>query len=137
MLREQLIENLRGVMEQKGYTLISGFKYQMSDEATIYPVAWLSPLKVAKVEGRLEGIITYKVEMKLLNLNYRYDSSEKESVWSEMEQDVIAMCSNLISQPYVFDVENIKAEPTEFTLTNQGELAMNAEFNVKMNFICK
>lgn len=137
MLREQLTASLKEAAARKGYTLMGGFKYQISREATIYPLAWLSPLKLDSIEGRLEGVITYHVELQLINLNYRYEQSEKENLWSEMEKDIIEICCNLLSKPNVYDVNGLKAAPSEYTLTNQGELSLNCEFNVKMNFICK
>ena len=116
---------------------MGGFDYRIGQEAVQYPLAWLSPLKLAKVEGRLEGIITYKAEMKLLALNEKYEESGKEEAWGRMERDIVSICRGLLAEPNVFHVEGLKAEPLEFTLTNQGELSMNAEFNVKMNFLCK
>ena len=137
MLRQQLINTLQEAAERKGYNLMCGFKYQIAQEATIYPLAWLYPIKLNNIEGRLEGIITYNVEMILIKLNHRYQQNEKENIWSEMEKDIIDICCNILSKPNVYNVEKLKTEPAEYTLTNQGELSLNCEFNVKMNFLCK
>ena len=99
-----------------------------------FPALWMEPPVLTLVNGRKEGLITYHVTLHLLASGKKCTEPEKESQWEKLEKQVLEWTQNLINHPEVFYIDKITCTPAEFTLTNQREISLKAEFNIQFAF---
>ena len=119
---------------QCGYDFQNGFPYRLTRSDMRFPALWMEPPILTLVNGRKEGVITYHVTLHLLASGKKCSESEKESQWEKLEKQLLEWTQNLILQPEVFSIDKISCTPAEFTLTNQREISLKAEFNIQFAF---
>lgn len=134
MLREKLNSIIGWAAETRGYDVLRGFRYRLPGEVMAFPAAWVLPVQMARVDGRHEGYLTYKVVLHLMQLDRKYTPEQKERAWNDMELDALHVADLILSRDEVAIVENISTLPAERSLTQHGELSLKVEFEVRMSF---
>lgn len=133
-MRKNLIRHIQHAAESVGYTVYSGFHYRMNNTVCKFPAAWLSPLKIIRIEGREEGEITYRAELCLMKIDRNPTEENKELMWAEMEEDTLKVVEKLRQQERTLWVENTTASPNEYACTKHGELSLQVMFDIKVHF---
>ena len=68
-------------------------------EIVLLPAAWLPPIRLKEVEGRLHGRATYSVELRLLHPGAKLSSERRNEVWSQTELQLFDLFTQLSTDP--------------------------------------
>lgn len=113
-----------------GYAFHTGPAHRINGEVRVYPAAWLEPPVLSSSEGRTEGDITYRTTLHLMALPATVE--ERESLWTALEADAIAVSRRLMADSRVCEVSKISCIPAAQSLTAHGEVSVTLACDVKM-----
>ena len=99
-------------------------------EIVLLPAAWLPPIRLKEVEGRLHGRATYSVELRLLHPGAKLSSERRNEVWSQTELQLFDLFTQLSTDPKVIAVENLTVQPGSGAYTPHGEISQTAKADV-------
>lgn len=85
MNRTYLTRAIRELAGVYGYTIHIDTDDRTPREIVLLPAAWLPPIRLKEVEGRLHGRATYSVELRLLHPGAKLSSERRNEVWSQTE----------------------------------------------------
>lgn len=85
MNRTYLTRAIRELAGVYGYTIHTDTDDRTPREIVLLPAAWLPPIRLKEVEGRLHGRATYGVELRLLHPGAKLSSERRNEVWSQTE----------------------------------------------------
>ena len=85
MNRTYLTRAIRELAGVYGYTIHTDTDDRTPREIVLLPAAWLPPIRLKEVEGRLHGRATYSVELRLLHPGAKLSSERRNEVWSQTE----------------------------------------------------
>lgn len=134
MLRTRLLSLIKQEADQSGYDFRNGFLYRITRNNLQFPALWMEPPSLTEVVGRQEGMIVYHVKLHLIVSGKKCDESEKEQQWELLEKQVLQWTQNLITHDDVFSIDNLRCTPSEFDLTNRGEISLQTEFDIRFIF---
>lgn len=134
MFRLQLLSLIRQEAQTLGYDFQNGFLYRTARSNFRLPVLWMEPPVLTGVEGRDEGTITYHITLHLMTADRKYDEIQKEEQWETMETQALGLLNTILLQGPLFSLEKIRCTPSEFDLTNRGELSLKVEFEARTAF---
>lgn len=133
-MRQRLTQAINNAFKHDGYTLYQGFTYQINNTKLVLPCVWVNPAELVAIQGRNEGVATYKVTIYLFTQNDNSTEREKELKWAEMEQQAIDSYKSLLCDEWVNDVSSLSISPDEFAYTGFKELSVKATFNVNIRY---
>lgn len=125
-----LSQQLRDLVNARGYTFFTAPEQYMSSELCYYPAAWLVPPKLLEIEGRRHGRRVYDVELHLLCPALKLSLPERAVKLNEMEQDLLEIFTSLSLSEKVIAIEELTLQPRSHTLTNHGEISQSASAHV-------
>lgn len=134
MFRSRLLCLIREEAEKAGYDFHNGFLYRIARSNLRFPALWMEPPILTGVEGRDEGLLTYHLTLHLMTSDRKYPETEKEAQWETMEARTLELLRNLTARKEIFHIGKIGCTPSEYALTNRGELSLKAEFDVRFAF---
>lgn len=134
MHRGKLLSAIENASTGSGYKPYTGFLYSMNGNAVKFPAAWLIPPAVVKWEGRKEGYITYSATLYLMKIETKISPDIREDVWSEMEKEAYDIITAIGECRDIFNIQNVKITPSEYSLSKHGELSVKLEFEARMQF---
>lgn len=134
MIREKLTDAVATAAKKCGYSFFCGATSRMAGEMTAVPAAWLVPPEVVDVSGREQGTVKYKIALKLVDLDKRYTSSEKNAIWSRMETHAMAIYHQLSENKDIQAISSISWEPLECTFTPHNEISLDISMKIEMVF---
>ena len=129
MNRAQLECALRDLSQSHGYSFELMPAHRMT-EVSNFPVVVLEPLTVARIDGREQGRISYKVTLHILSLAAKLSARERSEIQEKMESDLLDIFVQLSDSERVIAVEELSLTPREFAFTTHGEISQTAQTNV-------
>ena len=117
MNRTYLTRAIRELAGVYGYTIHTDTDDRTPREIVLLPAAWLPPIRLKEVEGRLHGRATYSVE-------------RRNEVWSQTELQLFDLFTQLSTDPKVIAVENLTVQPGSGAYTPHGEISQTAKADV-------
>ena len=111
MNRTYLTRAIRELAGVYGYTIHIDTDDRTPREIVLLPAAWLPPIRLKEVEGRLHGRATYSVELRLLHPGAKLSSERRNEVWSQTELQLFDLFTQLSTDPKVIAVENLTVQP--------------------------
>ncbi|MBE5686466.1 MAG: hypothetical protein EGQ86_03090 [Alistipes sp.] len=111
MNRTYLTRAIRELAGVYGYTIHTDTDDRTPREIVLLPAAWLPPIRLKEVEGRLHGRATYSVELRLLHPGAKLSSERRNEVWSQTELQLFDLFTQLSTDPKVIAVENLTVQP--------------------------
>ena len=117
-----------------GYTIHIDTDDRTPREIVLLPAAWLPPIRLKEVEGRLHGRATYSVELRLLHPGAKLSSERRNEVWSQTELQLFDLFTQLSTDPKVIAVENLTVQPGSGAYTPHGEISQTAKADVIICF---
>ena len=95
MNRTYLTRAIRELAGVYGYTIHTDTDDRTPREIVLLPAAWLPPIRLKEVEGRLHGRATYSVELRLLHPGAKLSSERRNEVWSQTELQLFDLFTQL------------------------------------------
>ena len=123
MNRTYLTRAIRELAGVYGYTIHTDTDDRTPREIVLLPAAWLPPIRLKEVEGRLHGRATYSVELRLLHPGAKLSSERRNEVWSQTELQLFDLFTQLSTDPKVIAVENLTVQPGSGAYTPHGEIS--------------
>ena len=130
MNRTYLTRAIRELAGVYGYTIHIDTDDRTPREIVLLPAAWLPPIRLKEVEGRLHGRATYSVELRLLHPGAKLSSERRNEVWSQTELQLFDLFTQLSTDPKVIAVENLTVQPGSGAYTPHGEISQTAKADV-------
>lgn len=130
MNRTYLTRAIRELAGVYGYTIHIDTDDRTPREIVLLPAAWLPPIRLKEVEGRLHGRATYGVELRLLHPGAKLSSERRNEVWSQTELQLFDLFTQLSTDPKVIAVENLTVQPGSGAYTPHGEISQTAKADV-------
>ena len=127
MNRTYLTRAIRELAGVYGYTIHTDTDDRTPREIVLLPAAWLPPIRLKEVEGRLHGRATYSVELRLLHPGAKLSSERRNEVWSQTELQLFDLFTQLSTDPKVIAVENLTVQPGSGAYTPHGEISQTAK----------
>lgn len=134
MNRTYLTRAIRELAGVYGYTIHTDTDDRTPREIVLLPAAWLPPIRLKEVEGRLHGRATYSVELRLLHPGAKLSSERRNEVWSQTELQLFDLFTQLSTDPKVIAVENLTVQPGSGAYTPHGEISQTAKADVIICF---
>ena len=134
MNRTYLTSAIRQLVSEQGYTLQTDTDDRTRQEITQLPAAYLLPVQLREVEGRLHGRLTYGVELRLLHPGAKLSSEQRNEIWSRTELQLVDLFTQLSADPKVIAVENLSIESESGKYTSHGEISQTAKADVVTHF---
>lgn len=123
-------EILKKYATEHGMKFMSGHAKQMTETKLSFPLIWLEPLVLTQRAGRKDGTATFRVKLHIMQLNSNFPKKPLEEAWDEMMAIAINLFDSLADNPDVICTKNLSCAPATSRMTNYGELAVTAAFDV-------
>lgn len=134
MIMQNLIEQIKIICQNLGYEFYFGAKREINSRLKGLPAAWMELPAIKQVEGRTMGSVTYSVSMYLMCL---MDEKRQFSQTMELENNALALYSNLVLCESVREVSEVETEVDFMIFPPLGEASIHLEFEVIMDFNAK
>ncbi|MFI3265697.1 MAG: hypothetical protein R3Y15_00920 [Rikenellaceae bacterium] len=134
MIRKNLTNAVAAAAIKCGYSFFCGDAKRISRELNAVPAAWLTPIEAVGVSGVMQGEITYKVTLKLIEIDRHLDEQGKQEMICKMEQHAMSIYRELCQNIDVKSVSDLKWSPMEYVYTAQGEISLNISMLVSTVF---
>lgn len=126
MKRRQLIEALRSIASEWGYSLHVATEAAASAQIEKMPTILLSPPKLNHKSGRYHGRITYDVKLTMLHDAARLSPAEREEMFADAETILLDMFASLSENRYVALVDSLSIKSSEAPITHFGDMSITA-----------
>lgn len=133
-MREKLTNAVATAALKCGYSFFCGSENRMSCDMDAVPAAWLLPVEVSQVDGKDQGVVSYEIELRLVELDNKYSNEQKESLYSKMETHAMQIYRLLCEDEAVQAVTSVSWSPSEYCYTQQAELSLDIEMKIEMVF---
>lgn len=133
-MRERLTNAVATAVINCGYSFFYGAQDRIPCEMDAVPAAWLLPAEVSQVTGKDQGVITYKFKLILIELDKRYSSKQKESLFAQMETHAMKIYRSLCEDKDIQAVSSVSWSPSEFCYTPSADVSLDIEMKVDIVF---
>lgn len=134
MTRDSLTTLIRQTVREAGFSFENGFPYRIARTNFSFPILWMEPPQLIGMEGREEGRKTYRIVLYLMAADKKYDETQKEARWAELETVTQTLLKKLGAQWPIWHIDRIRCTPAEFDLSNRGEISLKVEFDAATAF---
>ncbi len=118
-----LIDALSSAARRAGYAPYSGPLAALPKSVKAFPAMWIEPPKLAAVEGRKRGRLTYKVDFHLLALPAGKTPDQTRKIRQQIDADALSICLELPDHSEIILVRGVKAVPAPGSLTLSADLS--------------
>lgn len=126
MKRRQLIEAIRQIANDWGYTLHVTTESEASAQIDSLPTILMAPPQLSHKSGRYHGRITYDVRLTMLHDAMRLSPSERQELHSDAETILLEMFVALSNNRTVANVESLTVKSSENSITPFGDTTTTA-----------
>lgn len=99
-----------------------------------FPAAWLAPPALKSVEGRSQGVMCYKVTLKLMKLTDTSLSDSNAPLMNDLQQDALCIVDTLREQDDVCDITAVKCTPLTGPQTPSRDVSLCVEMDLHAYF---
>jgi len=122
------------IAESKGYRLYSHAEFFSPSMIASLPAALLATPEFRSIEGRKSGKITYRLTLCLLAKGARLAPAARTALFEKLENDALAIMQRLSAAERVLAVEGLTITPKTQPLSSLGDVAMEVEGDVVVEF---
>ncbi len=130
MNRTHLERAAEKLATERGYAFHALRQEAQPTVVRTYPAALLQPLALRSVEGRVHGRAVYDLTLRLLRAGAKLDPEARGEAFAALENDLVALFSELSQDEKVIAVEALEIRPSAFTLTPHGEISQTASARI-------
>jgi len=134
MIRAHLADALASLARRHGFPCRTAPDEYLSELTRTYPAAWLSPPSLYDIDGRRHGTIRYDIRLRLLDLGARIPHEARHARLNELEENLIAIFTELTEDPRVIEVQDLRITPRTMCETTHGEISQTATARVLVWF---
>lgn len=125
MKRIVVLNALRQIAESLGYRCAVGREEVLAPVAGALPAVWVTSLRLAKTEGRVQRRDTYAVRLRWIAAS---GADQEQEVFHTLERDAARLYGELGTAAEVRCTEGLKLTPDAKPLVPRGAVSVTAEF---------